>query len=174
MRFFIFVATAIVATLLQASLVSALPFPLSTVNIPLILIIYSITRLALRRASMYACVVGVCLDALSPHPFGMTLVAFLSVSIIFVFVCTRIVTHLSLLATTTLYAASFVVYQLVITLFALIITTFSANTFLTVSLRQRLIWILWGVLIHTVIAIMSTYGSNRLQRFFHALFLTPT
>lgn len=172
MRIFFSLLFACIAGIIQASLISALPFPFSTLNLPLMMIVLAITHFAFRRAYIYAFVSGCIVDLLSPHPFGMALIALLIVTAIFIFICTRVVTHLSFIGTITFSAGSFFLYHLIFTAMAGVLNTFSTNTGLTLLWRQRFFWILLGIMTQTIIAMLFTYGSERSKKFFHTIFFT--
>lgn len=120
----IFIA-AFAVGILQGSFVTALPHPLSSLQLPLVLLVGLVTLFRHRQALMAAFVAGITIDALSALPNGTHAVTLALLTVATIFLFNRVFTHHSWLGTVGLNAASYLLWQLAFVVVRVVRSVFS-------------------------------------------------
>ncbi len=124
---------AIAVAVLHTTFFSALPWPLSTIDLPLIVILTLIGTFRFRDALLSALFAGTTIDLLSIMPFGTHVLVYLLVTLITIFLFTRVFTNHSWPG---LLGMSAVAFSILHTL--LLITRFTRAVFHGLSLDAAL------------------------------------
>ncbi len=106
-RITVVILAAIAAALLHVAFFSALPWPLSVINLPLILVITYIGAFRFRDAFIAAIITGTTIDSLSITPFGIHIAVHLVVTLLMLVLFTRVLTNHSWLGLLGINAAAF-------------------------------------------------------------------
>lgn len=105
------VLVAVAIGILQASFVAALPYPASSVDLPLILAVTLVTNFRLTEAFIAAAASGLAMDILSSLPFGVNAALMLVLVAVTVGLFTRIFTQHTWLGTLGINVAVYALSQ---------------------------------------------------------------
>lgn len=110
---FLILAAAVLA-FLHASFFTAFGRPVSLINLPLILVIWTAMGLRAFPAAGAAFIAGTVMDSIAPVPYGTCTLAMLLISLVSVALFSTVLTHLSFLSYLGANAAAYLLFNIFI------------------------------------------------------------
>jgi rod shape-determining protein MreD len=155
----------LVLSLVQVTVITALPLYVASVNLPLVLIAALTLGLKPRSALTGAVIAGLVIDLLTPAFFGIHTVSLVVTALLVSLLVFRVLSHHTWLAVAGINAGMLLVYQLLIFIFMSAVRLFAGASVLHPATGQAILYVASSLLIQVCLAISVRLLAQGFRRY---------
>lgn len=161
---------AVILSVVQAAFFSALPAPISLLQLPLVLMTGLVTGFRFRLALLAALAGGMTLDILTPSGRGIPVLILLAVTAALILLFTRTFTHLTAPSFIAINAAGFAFYHFLVFVFGIVRNVLAGFPRMPDVSAERFVLLAVGFILQTALTALLLLAGKKMKKVFLSTF----